>query len=131
MAAATAERPQSMAGPKIGGPAMKQATFNWEVEDKYNELKTFRLEVNNVLTTYSTLQAEQVAIVKNWLDRKGLQFLESLTNEEKVVCSTLEGLFHILTNKFRLQFNETIKSLQFCKLSRQDGESTEEWMGRL
>ena len=28
MAAATAERPQSVAGPKIGGPAMKQPGFN-------------------------------------------------------------------------------------------------------
>ena len=30
MAAAAAERPQSMAGPKIGGHAMKQPSFNWE-----------------------------------------------------------------------------------------------------
>ena len=43
VAVAAAERPQSMAGPKIGRPAMKQLTFNWEVEDKYRELKTFRL----------------------------------------------------------------------------------------
>ena len=42
-----------------------------------------------------------------------------------------EELFKNLTNKFRPQFNKTIKSLQFCKLSRQDGESKEEWMGRL
>ena len=26
------------AGPKIGGPMMKQPTFNWEAGDKYNEL---------------------------------------------------------------------------------------------
>ena len=32
---------------------------------------------------------------------------------------------------FRPQFNETIKSLQFCKLSRQNGKNAEEWMGRL
>ena len=43
----------------------------------------------------------------------------------------LEAIFKTLTNKFRLQFSETIKSLQFCKLSRQDDESTEEWIGRL
>ena len=43
----------------------------------------------------------------------------------------LEGLFETLTNKFRLQFNETIKSFQFYKFSRQDGEGAEEWMGRL
>ena len=130
MAAAAAERPQCVAGPKIDGPVMKQPTFNWEVDDKHNELKTFRLEVNNVLSAYSTPQTEQLAIVKNWLGRKGLQFLESLTNKEKVTCSMLEGLFEILTNKFRLQFNETIKSLQFCKLSRQDGEVLKNgWVG--
>ena len=43
----------------------------------------------------------------------------------------LEGLFETLTKKFRLKFNETTKSLQLHKLRRQDGESTEEWMGRL
>ena len=48
---------------------------------------------------------------KSWLVRKGLQFIESLTEAEKDGCSTLDGLFEILTNKFRTQFNETIKSL--------------------
>ena len=43
------------------------------------------------------------------------------------MCSTLEGLFKTQ----QPQFNKTIKSLQFCKLSRQDGESTEELIGRL
>ena len=52
MAAAVAERPQSAAGPKLGGPAMKQPSFNWETDDKYNELKTFRFEVNNILMMY-------------------------------------------------------------------------------
>ena len=74
MATATAERPQSAAGPKIGSTAMKQPTCNWETEDKYSELKTFRLEVTNILSTYKTPQAEQLAMVKNWLERKGLHF---------------------------------------------------------
>ena len=82
VAVATTERPQSVARPKIGRPAMKQPTFNWEVDDKYNGLKTFRLEVNNILSTYNTPPTEQLAVVKNWLGRKGLQFLESLTNKE-------------------------------------------------
>ena len=64
MAVATAERPQSAAGPKIGRPVMKQPTFNWEAEDKYSKLKTLRLEVNNVLMTYSTPQTEQLVMVK-------------------------------------------------------------------
>ena len=84
MAAAVAERPQSVAGPKLGGSAMKQPSFNWEADDKYDELKTFRLEVNNILTTYNTPQTEQLVMVKNWLCRKGLQFIESLTEAEKI-----------------------------------------------
>ena len=49
MAVAAAVRPQSVAGPRVGGPAMKQPTFNWEAEDMYSKLKTFRLEVNNII----------------------------------------------------------------------------------
>ena len=54
MAEAWAQRTQNAAGPKIGGPTLKQPMFNWEVPDKYTKLKTFKLEVNNVLSTYST-----------------------------------------------------------------------------
>ena len=50
---------------------------------------------------------------------------------EKETCNTLEGLFETLTNKFKLQYNETIRSLQFRKLYRYDDENVEEWMGRL
>ena len=42
----------------------------------------------------------------------------------------IRTLFEIPTNKFRPHFNETIKSLQFPKLNRQNGENAEEWMGR-
>ena len=56
--------------------------------------------------------------------------MESLTHTEKERCDMTEGLFEILINKFRPQFNETIKSLQFHKLSRQNGENAEEWMGK-
>ena len=70
-------------------------------------------------------------MVKNWLGRKGLQFLETLTNTEKVTCNPLEGLLNTLTSKFKPQFNEKIKFLQFRKLCRNDGENVKEWMGRL
>ena len=46
------------AGPKIGGPMMKQPTFNWEAEDKYNEFKNSRLELNNV-TNYITCHKQK------------------------------------------------------------------------
>ena len=52
-------------------------------------------------------------------------------NEEKDTCSTLERLFKILLKKLKSQFNKTIKSLQFHKISRPDGENMDEWMGRL
>ena len=47
------------------------------------------------------------------------------------MCNTVEGLFETLTNKFKPQYNKTIKSLQFRKLYRYDDENVEEWMGRL
>ena len=52
IAVAGAQRIQNV-GPRLGGPPMKQLTFNWEAEDKYNELKNLRLEVNNVFKSYS------------------------------------------------------------------------------
>ena len=131
MAEAWAERMHDISGPQIGGPTIKQLTFDWNVEDMYNKLKTFRLEVNNVLSTYNTPQTGKLALVKNCLGRKGLQYLEILMTTEKETCNTLEGLFETLTNKFKPQYNETIKSLKFRKLYRYDDENVEEWMGRL
>ena len=37
----------------------------------------------------------------------------------------------MLATKFRPQYNETIKSLQFRKIYRFEGENIDEWMGRL
>ena len=72
MAEAWVERMHNVSGPKIGSLAMKQPTFDWNAEDKYSKLKTFRLEVNNVLCTYNTPQTDKLALVKDWLGRKGL-----------------------------------------------------------
>ena len=54
-----------------------------------------------------------------------------MTEGEKEACSTLEELFHMLATTFKPQYNETIKSLQFRKLCRFEGERVDEWMGRL
>ena len=70
-------------------------------------------------------------MVKNWLGRKGLHYIESLTEVEKQACCTLQGLIDTLAKIFRPQYNETIKSLQFRQLCRHDGENAEGWMGRL
>ena len=98
---------------------MKQTTFNWDTDDKYNELKNFRLEVYNVFKSYDMPDVEKMALIKNWLGRKGLQLLETLTQAEKEKCEMSEGLFKTLNNKFKPWYNETIKSLQYQKLSRQ------------
>ena len=74
---------------------------------------------------------KKIAIVKNWLGRKGLHYLESCTEGEKQVCGTLQGLIDTLAEKFRSQYNETIKSLQFIKFCGSEGENAEVWMGRL
>ena len=108
IAGAQAERTQNASGPKIGSPAMKQLTFDWSGQEKYSKLKTFRLELNNVLLTYNTPETDKLAGVKNWL---GLQYLETLSTVEKEMCHTLEGLFETLSNEFKPQYNETIKSL--------------------
>ena len=58
---------------------------------------------------YNTPEVDKVAIVKNWLARKGLHYLETLTPTEKEACNMLEGLFDMLVTKFKPQYNETIK----------------------
>ena len=130
MTEAWEERIQNVAGPKLGSPAMKQPTFDWEAPDKYSELKTFRLEVNNVLPTHNMPEAEKLAVVKNWLGRKGLHHLETITTEERETFNMLEGLFEMLANKYKLQYNETIKSLQFRKLYQFENLSVQSgWEG--
>ena len=61
--------------------------------------------MNNILSTYNTPQADKLALVKNWLGRKGLQYLETLMTAEKETCNTLEDLLETLTNKVKPQYN--------------------------
>ena len=91
MAAATTERPQSVVGPKIGRPALKQPSFNWEADDKHSKLKNFRLEVNNIFASYNTPCAEQLAIVKKLIRQERPAIIESLTQTEKERCNTIEA----------------------------------------
>ena len=65
--------------PKIGSPVLKQPQFKWDATDNYSEWKAFMLEIKNVLSTYNTLEHNKIAIVKNWLGRKGLHYIESIT----------------------------------------------------
>ena len=95
-----------------------QPNFNLEAADKYTEWKAFILEIRNVLSTYIAQETDKIVMVTNWLGRKGLHYIKSLTEDEKEACSTLEGLFDTLAAKFRPQYNEMIKSLQLSKLHR-------------
>ena len=104
---------------------MQQPMFNWEAEGKYSKLKNFIQEVNHIFDSYNMLQTGRIAIAKNWIGKKGQYFLEVLTQEEKERCKMTEVQFNKLVLKFKLQYNETIKSLQFQKLVRQGNEKAE------
>ena len=81
----------SQPGPKLGSPQ-----FDWEAADKYTEWKAFILDVRNLLSTYSAQEQDKITIVKNCLGRKGLHYIESLTEGEKQACNTLQNLGHSL-----------------------------------
>ena len=71
-----------------------------------------------MLQNYNQGQTEKVYIIKNWIGREGLQLIATLSQEEQEACSNEKGLFDTLNRKFKPQYNETIKSLHFCKLKR-------------
>ena len=50
-------------------------------------------------------EAEKLVVVKNWLGRKGLHYLETLTPTEREACNMLDGLFDTLATKFKPQYN--------------------------
>ena len=52
-----------------------------------------------------------------------------IQKEEK--CRTSAGLFEVLSKNIKTQHNETIDSVQYCKLEREQKENAEEWMGYL
>ena len=82
MAEMQTQRITSTSGPKLGSPILKQPNCNWEASDKYTEWKVFILEVRNVLSTSKAQETDKITMVKNWLGRKGLYYIESLTEGE-------------------------------------------------
>ena len=93
---AQSQRSEDQGGPKLGGPVLKQPQFNREATDKYTEWKAFILEVRNVLSMYNAQEQDKITMVKNWMGRKGLHYLEILTETEKHTCNTIQGLFNTL-----------------------------------
>ena len=84
-----------------------------------------------MLQNFNMSQTERVLIIKNWQGWQGLELLEILAQTEQETYNNEEDLLKILNKKFKLQYNETSKSLQFHNLIRQHNKSAEEWMGRL
>ena len=121
---------QEVQGPKLGGPALKQPQFNWKVAEKYTESKAFVLEVMNVLSTYNACKQEKIAMVKNWLGRKGLHYLESLTEGEKQACGTLQGMIDTLAENSDPNIMRQSNPCSSKKLCRSEGKNAEKWMGK-
>ena len=94
---------------------LKWSTFDCSSKDKYQELKNFRLEVNNIFQLYNINYAERVQGIKNWLCSQDLQFLEALSQAVQEECKVVEGLFETLHSRFRPKHKEAILSLQYCK----------------
>ena len=117
---------QDNTGLKINGSIMKQHMFNWNAKVKYEEPQNFKLEVNNMLQNYNLHQTEKVSIIRNWQGREGLQLVATLTQDEQEACNNEKSLFNMLNRKFKPHYNETMKSLQFCKLVGQSNEIMEE-----
>ena len=63
---------QENPGTKMSEPILKQPTFNWKAEDKYDKLLHFKLEVSNMLQNYNLGQTERISVIKNWLGTEGL-----------------------------------------------------------
>ena len=67
----------------------------------------------------------------SWLGHEGLQFMQIFNDTEQEKCRPSAGLFEVASEKFKPQHNETILSMQYCKLTREQNENAEEWMGRI
>ena len=60
---------------RCGSPALGQLSFNWNAQDKYTELLSFKMDVMHILQTKTDKlnEEEKVPIIRNWLGREGLQ----------------------------------------------------------
>ena len=53
-------------------------------------------------------------------------FMQILNDIEHEKCRTSAGLFEVLSEKFKAQYNETLMSLQPCRLTGEQNENAEE-----
>ena len=62
-------------------------------------------------------------LVRQWR----IQICTTLNNEEQEKCKHIQGYLRYY-DKFKPQHNETVLSLQYCKLTSQQKENIKEWM---
>ena len=53
--------------PELGELTLKPPTFDMSAMDKYTRFRNFRLQVNKMLQTCNTNDANRIFIIKNWL----------------------------------------------------------------
>ena len=65
-------------------PALGQSVSKWNIKDKYIKLEYLKIEVTNM-----------IRIIKNWLGREVLQFIQTLMASEQETCkNTKEYLMY-------------------------------------
>ena len=81
--------------------------------------------------SYDVNDSGRIPIIVNWLGCKGLHFIQTLTGEEQETCKGSAGLINTLNVQFKLQHNETVLLLHYCKLNRDENVKAEEWISHL
>ena len=96
---------------------MKQLTFNWEAKDKYDKLKNYGQEVHIIFKSYSMPKAEQIAIIKDWLGRKGLLFRNINTGITRKMEQN-KGLFTTLKELIQTTIQWNYQVIMVLKISQ-------------
>ena len=81
------------------------------------------------MNSYNIDENEKMSIIINSLGCEAPKYFQTLMNKKELKCKAGSGLFEVLKEKFKLQQNETILSLQYCKWIREGKECAEELMG--
>ena len=78
---------------------------------------------------YELPEEETVSIIKNWLDKEGLQLIKLQQIQRKTHAKQQEAVFFVF--EFKPHHNLIMLSLQYCKLKRKSHEPVQECMDRL
>ena len=79
-----------------------------------------KMEVTNIPETKvcKLTEGDKVPVIKNWLGQEGLPLIQTFMYEEKEKYETMKGLFTVICNKLKPQFNRIVMSLPCWKLHR-------------